>query len=398
MAHQYDWLIKGGRVVDPDMGIDGIYDVAIQGKRIAAVEPAIAASTAANVYDASGRIVAAGLIDIHTHIGWGHSHSLDPDLLAHLGGATTNVDAGTVGRLWHRGWKRFVHEACHSRALVFLSANSFGMLWHDHFDNAIIDPEVTGEFVRENRDTIVGVKLRLMEDDNRPSTRAVAERVRETAAIGEVPVMFHLSPGHKAQYLIIPDMRPGDIITHCFNLGCHLLVNGKIHGVELRREAQQRGVVLDVGHGQAGFDFGVAAAYLEAGVLPDVISTDLHGGCIWRRAFDMPTVMSKFLYLGMSLSKVLECSNINAAKAIGLDHEIGSLRPGKIADVAILELQEGRFPMVDGRERNRVIAKERLRAIKTFCSGEPLVVEGEAERSHATWLPKGKGKTAWQSN
>jgi dihydroorotase len=388
MANTYDWLIKGGRVIDPDQGIDAVREIGVADGKITALAESLPESGAKNVYNARGRIVTAGLVDLHTHIGWGHNHSLDPDLLAYLGGATTNCDAGTVGRLWFRGWKKFVHDACHSRALVFINANSFGMMWNDHFSLDAIDPETTGRFIREHRDVIVGVKIRLEDEPTAAPVVLAARKAKDLATIGGVPLMFQIPAGVSCQSSILPVLQAGDIITHCYAHPMHLIVNGKVLGIDTRKEAQARGVILDLGHGQAGFDFKVADAYLSAGIKPDTISSDLHGGCIWRRAFDMPTIMSKLLYLGMSLPDIIMRSTINPAKVIGLDRQIGSLRVGKIADIAVFELMEGKFEFVDGHDRNRVTAARRLRVRKTFCSGKPLPFEGEYDRSRMSWLPK----------
>src|ERR1700726_5353278 len=65
-AATYDLIIKGGRVIDPSLGINAIGDVAIAGGRIAAFEPNIAAD-GAEAIDARGKLVVPGLIDIHTH-------------------------------------------------------------------------------------------------------------------------------------------------------------------------------------------------------------------------------------------------------------------------------------------------------------------------------------------
>src|SRR5438270_10928313 len=67
-AATYDLIIKGGLVIDPSVGLDAIRDVAIVGGKIAAVEANIAGD-AKETIDARGRIVAPGLIDIHTHAG-----------------------------------------------------------------------------------------------------------------------------------------------------------------------------------------------------------------------------------------------------------------------------------------------------------------------------------------
>ncbi len=65
-AATYDLIVKGGRVIDPSLGINAVGDVAIAAGRIAAVEPSITAD-ATETIDARGKIVAPGLVDIHSH-------------------------------------------------------------------------------------------------------------------------------------------------------------------------------------------------------------------------------------------------------------------------------------------------------------------------------------------
>src|SRR5256885_8398338 len=93
IAAEYDLLIKGGRVLDPSRKFDQVCDVAIRGGKIAAVQPNIAASTAAESIDATGKIVVPGLIDIHTHAA---REKEDPTLCL-ADGVSSLVDAGSFG-------------------------------------------------------------------------------------------------------------------------------------------------------------------------------------------------------------------------------------------------------------------------------------------------------------
>src|ERR1700692_2732448 len=65
---KYDLLLRGGRVICPASGIDGIRDVAVRGGLIAAVENAILPSSATEVIDVAGKLVLPGLIDTHAHV------------------------------------------------------------------------------------------------------------------------------------------------------------------------------------------------------------------------------------------------------------------------------------------------------------------------------------------
>src|ERR1044072_4275953 len=66
-AAQCDLVIRGGRVIDPTRRLDSLMDVAIAGGKIAGVLPAGTATDAASTFDATGKLVVPGLIDIHTH-------------------------------------------------------------------------------------------------------------------------------------------------------------------------------------------------------------------------------------------------------------------------------------------------------------------------------------------
>jgi dihydroorotase len=70
--------------------------------------------------------------------------------------------------------------------------------------------------------------------------------------------------------------------------------------------------------------------------------------------FNLPSVMSKFLMLGMTLTQAIACVTVNAARSIPAFDGLGTLEAGAPADVAILELREGRFEFVDNDHATRI--------------------------------------------
>src|SRR5262245_60911507 len=61
-------LLKGGRLVDPENGLDGAFDLLIDGDRIAQVGAGLAAGDAQVVQLPPGLVICPGLIDMHVHL------------------------------------------------------------------------------------------------------------------------------------------------------------------------------------------------------------------------------------------------------------------------------------------------------------------------------------------
>jgi dihydroorotase len=87
----------------------------------------------------------------------------------------------------------------------------------------------------------------------------------------------------------------------------------------------------------------------------------------------MPQVMSKFLCLGMSLRDVIAKTTVAPANVLGRGQELGSLRPGSVADLLQFRLREGSFTFIDihrlERRGNRII--EPLLTIRNGIAYEP---------------------------
>jgi len=67
-ANGFDLVLRGGRVVDPESGLDAVRDVAVADGRIAAVGTGLTARAPRGDVDVAGQVVTAGFIDLHSHV------------------------------------------------------------------------------------------------------------------------------------------------------------------------------------------------------------------------------------------------------------------------------------------------------------------------------------------
>jgi dihydroorotase len=110
--------------------------------------------------------------------------------------------------------------------------------------------------------------------------------------------------------------------------------------------ARERGVIFDIGHGMGGFGFASTRPMLEAGFLPDVISSDVHTLSEHGPAFDLLHAMSKLMCLGMPLNEVIRAATARPAEALRRP-DLGTLAPGATGDAVILDEALGTFDYVD---------------------------------------------------
>jgi dihydroorotase len=141
--------------------------------------------------------------------------------------------------------------------------------------------------------------------------------------------------------------------------------------LETAHRAWNAGLIMDIGHGAGSFSFANAERLLAAGLRPDVISSDLHQLSIHGPLFDLPTCLSKFLALGLTLPEVIRAATSRPAEVMGRSGEIGTLKPGALADVALFRLHEGRFTFYDTHLHARE-GKHLLRNTLTIVNGKLL--------------------------
>jgi dihydroorotase len=372
-GRRYDIVIRNGELRDPSQGLRRRADIGVLDGRIAAIEESIPAARGVEAMDAKGLLVAPGLVDLHTHCY--HSATslgIEPDPIAARSGATTWVDAGSFNFHQLPGFRRFIVEPSKVRIFGYVHL-------YPELRNPDVDPvkyvrsfmRRTGEGAVEYRDIVLGVKLQVGSNMNGRYSLDFLKIAREVCDQYKQPMMCHISFAPPETDQVMELMRPGDIVTHCFN--AHTLgildAAGKVRTSVL--EARARGVLFDVGHGAGSFNFEAARKALDAGFPPDAISTDLYGLNVNGPVYDMPTTMSKLLHLGMSFDDVLERSTARPAKIIDRVPGMGTLTVGGPADIALLAVEEGQFRLVDS-QKNAVTAARRIVCRGTLAKGKRL--------------------------
>jgi dihydroorotase len=120
-----DFVMRGGRVIDPSQDLDRVTDVAFANGAVVATGDGL---TADRVRDVSGFIVTPGLIDLHTHVYWGGtSLGIDAEEYARRSGVTTCVDTGSAGAGNFAGLRRHVIEPSAIRILAYLRVSFAGI-------------------------------------------------------------------------------------------------------------------------------------------------------------------------------------------------------------------------------------------------------------------------------
>ncbi len=363
---RYDLLLKGGTLVDPAQGINAARDVAFAGGRVVAIGDDLSRARAASVIDCGGRIVAPGMIDLHVHVFWGVSHlgvEADPHCVAK--GVTTAVDAGSAGADTFPGFRKYVIDISATRLFAQLNISSQGMLSRevgelDDLKYASV-PRAIGT-IEQHRDVILGVKVRLTRHTIVGEAAGIRplHLAREAADAAGLPIMVHPQDAWcDSLDDILAVMRDRDILTHCFHGMSHGILNPDGTVRRSVREAMERGVILDVGHGAGSFSWDVAEQALRQGVQPQTISSDLHVYNANGPVYDLATTVSKFLHLGFSLDDAVRKVTATPADAIRMADQIGTLCVGAWGDAVVFDVQEGRFPLADSHGQVRT-GRQRL--------------------------------------
>jgi dihydroorotase len=355
-----DLLVKGGTVIDPGQQLHAPLDVAVKNGKILELSRDFPESRALKVVSAKDKIVTPGLIDLHIHCFDGFLTGVNADHYCLGRGVTTAVDAGSAGCMGIDVFVRYIVKPSLTRIRVLVDNGALGLIPSDSpgFHNVMsnpdwVYPQLTAKAAEENKPTAVGIKVRLGKKLQGARDLECLKRALEAAEASHLPLMAHIDDTYSPLPDILKMLRKGDVFTHIYNNHTHgiLDASGKILPEVL--EARDRGIFLDPAQGQSHFSFDTVEKCLQQDFLPDTISTDLSTVTATHAVYDLPTMVSKFMALGMDLDKAIERVTVKPAQVFDYGIQLGTLRPGYEADIGIFELQEGKFEFVDSSGEKR---------------------------------------------
>lgn len=304
--------------------------------------------------DCSGMYVSCGWIDMHVHA----MQELEPygDRIDDIGvkqGVTTIVDAGSCGA------DRISLLAEHSRYALtrvhaFMNVSRIGLEQSDELsDLTWINREAAVEAAREHRGFVVGLKARISRSVVKDKGLMPLRLARDLAEETGLALMVHIGSGPPDIKEIMPLLRERDIVTHYLNGKSNNLFDELGRPLRVLKDAVERGVHLDVGHGTASFSFKAAEAAKLHGIRPDTISTDIYrGNRLHGPVYSLAHVMTKFLSLGYPLNEVIDGVTVRAAEWLGRP-ELGRIQVGEPACLTLFALKEKEVELYDSEGERR---------------------------------------------
>jgi dihydroorotase len=377
--------IANGRVIDPAQGIDRVTDLWIQGRQVLGIgqRPAGAGE---ETFDATGKIVCPGLIDMHVHLrepGREEDETIATGTAAALAGGMTSVACmpNTEPALDSQAAAEFVHLQAHRAG----NANVFPI--------GAITKGRKGEELAEMGGLVEGGAVGFTDDGSPVVSAEIMRRALEYCRMFDKAVMSHcedldltrggvMNEGYESMRLGLPGMPAAaeEVMVHR-DIALSELTGGRLHilhvstagSVDLIRRARQRGVRVS---GEVcphhitltdkclrGFDSNFKMAPplrteadihaliegLKDGTL-EVIATDHapHAPEKKMRELDLapngiigletmlPVCIRALIEPGhLTWPQLIEKLTINPARVLGIDR--GTLRDGAVADITIID-------------------------------------------------------------
>ncbi|MCH8828929.1 MAG: amidohydrolase family protein [Planctomycetes bacterium] len=367
-----DLLLHARRVLRPGNVWDSHGTVAICADRIAAVGTDVARTAKQTLHFPDADIV-PGLIDLHAHPAKsGSVFGVDPDIHLLPRGTTTVLSQGDAGASGCEEFLRTTIAKSRTRVRLAINLSSVGeSTTGGCFENPDwIDVEACVRTVERFPEQIWGIAVNVSHNAcGNTDPRDVLRRGLLAAEQTRLPLLYGMRRpedwplADQLEYL-----RSGDVVTYCFRRTPHCIIErGRV--LPAVRNARERGILFDVGHGRASFDFEVAETAIRDGFAPDTISTDLQAGHRGQEpVHDLPLVMSKLIAAGMSETDVFAAVTSRPADVLGMTGTIGEIEPGACADLTVLTIGDSVESLCDTQGNQRLA--RRWKAVLTIRAGQ----------------------------
>lgn len=357
-------IIKNAVIVDASHTADSHTNIYIENGIIKEIGSGIS-EKGCNIIDVEGAYISPGWIDAHTHVDWETGHtSLDPTITYPCDGITLAVDAGTDGPENYEG----IHEKILTspiRIKTYLNIAKYGI---SSSGGELTSPELLDEnrfckVYEKYREEIIGVKIRIDPRVNNDILGSL-ERSKKLADRLGLPLIIHPSRCKEPLEKILSFLTNGDVFAHSYSFlePCILDASGKIKKCVL--EARNRGVWFDLSHGSSNFSFDIASRAMEQDFVVDVISTDLHTMNLSSPVRCISDVMSKMMYLGMSLTDIIRRVTKTPSAMLNVEKDC-SIHIGMNADMTIFKVEKGLYTLEDSCN-NKIQTDKRINVIGTI--------------------------------
>lgn len=308
------------------------------------------------VYDAIGKIVSPGFVDVHVHMKGvsGSSFGTSAEGSCFPFGVTAVADASGVN-----GDKEFL-DTCDLKNVVFVCSQ---------FINGKANVDNAKFMLEKYQEKVVGIKIYYDTEVAHVSSLKELEAICDFAHSNKLKVMVHCSNSPSAMSEFLPILKKGDILTHSFHGGLHCASDDDFESI---KEAKHRGVIIDLG--MAGFvhtDFKVLKDAISNGVSPDTISTDLTKYNVFKRGgiYGMTMCMSILKDLGMDEEEIFTAVTLRPATALGKENEWGCLEIGRPADITVVDYADNGYDMTD-KAGNHIYNDKGYKCYLTVCNNE----------------------------
>ncbi len=371
-------LIQGGTLIDVEARSSAAGDILIRDGLVAAIGdvPEREAQAADERFDATGSYVSPGWIDIHAHLynhGLFTTSRLDADRVGLGQGVTCLVDAGSSGAVSIDAFPRVVLETQRTPVFGLVNVGSPGLpnLGGGHSSRPeLVSLGSTVEAAERHAGWVRGIKVQASSSHAGMFGIEAVKIARKAADLTALPVMAHIGNAPPVLDETLSLLRAGDIVTHAY----HGKIGGALsrHGEALPalRDAVERGVIVDIGHGRSSFSFATCEKALAEGLPVHTISTDIHRGNIDRYVVSLARTMSKLMLLGLSLEEVVSAVTVTPAQALRLDRDgHGTLAVGRSAHITIFRIRDEPIELEDSTGETRT-AEQWLDPLAAFSRGE----------------------------